>query len=288
MSETVDFGTVAIVGVGLLGGSIGRALIKSRSSVRVIGVGRSAERLEQALHLGAITEYTISLGDVSSECDIIVLCTPVGHIIQDLPETLRLAGPDCTVTDVGSVKSSICTAAVGDRRFVGGHPMAGSEQAGVVASRPDLFEDATWAITPTETTNPVHFQKVKMLAQQLGAATIILTPERHDRAVAITSHLPHAMATSLMRLADSKGTEAPELQSLTAGSFADGTRVAASSAELWADIFQYNREALIEVLRQYRLEIDGFLSDLEAEDRKKLQERFESGSTAKRSWSKQA
>jgi len=288
MSDIHDFGTVAIVGVGLLGGSIGKALLKSNPTHRIIGVGRSVERLNVARELGAVSEISTDLSEIAGNCDVIILCTPVGQIIRDLPSVLSVAGPNCTVTDVGSIKSAICSAAADDPRFVGGHPMAGSEQTGVVAARPDLFGSATWALTPGESTDPFHFQKVKILAQQLGAETIILTPERHDEAVALTSHLPHAMATSLMRLAYQASKRAPEVQTLTAGSFADATRVAASSPELWTDIFEFNREALIGVLTAYRAEIDGFLDDLANAERESIKERFASGSDAKRSWSKQA
>jgi prephenate dehydrogenase len=287
MSEGADFGTVVIVGVGLLGGSIGKALLRLRPGQRVIGVGRSADSLQEALHLGAITEWTLSLDDAVSAGHVVILCTPVGQIIDDLPAVLKFAGADVVITDVGSVKAAICGAAHGDPRFVGGHPMAGSEQAGVVASRPNLFQEATWAITPTGTTNGEAVQIVKRLAQCLGAATLMLTPERHDQAVAITSHLPHALATSLMRLADTRSNNSPEIPSLTAGSFTDATRVAASSPEIWGDIFRYNRKTLIEVLTAYRAEIDGFIEELEAEEFDKLYARFASGTEAKRSWSEQ-
>jgi prephenate dehydrogenase len=287
MSEIVNFGTVAIVGVGLLGGSIGKALSRPGSADRIIGVGRTPQKLELARSLGAVSEFTTDLADVAAKCDFIILCTPVGQIIRELQGVLRLASPTCTVTDVGSIKSAICAAAEGDTRFVGGHPMAGSEQTGVIAARPDLFADATWAITPSETTDPGHFNKLKSLAQQLGASTIILSPVQHDRAVALTSHLPHAVATSLMRLAAARNEISPEIQSLTAGSFADATRVAASSPVLWADIFEHNREAIIEALTDYRNELDGFLGDLIEGNNNALQERFAAGSDAKNSWSKQ-
>jgi prephenate dehydrogenase len=286
MSENIDFGTIVIVGVGLLGGSIGKALLLGNQARRIIGVGRSSERLTEAVRLGAITEFTTSLAEVAGIADIIVLCTPVSNIVRDLPDILRLAGSGTTVTDVGSVKSAITEASAGDSRFVGGHPMAGSEQTGVVASRPDLFNDATWALTPLDATEITHFNRVRDLAQQLGAATIILSPKDHDQAVAVTSHLPHAIATSLMRLADKNSETAPEIQRLTAGSFADATRVAASSASLWADIFRFNREAIIKALTDYRGEIDGFLNDLNEDNSDALRERFASGSDAKHSWSK--
>jgi prephenate dehydrogenase len=287
MGEDVYFGTVAIVGVGLLGGSIGKALLRSHRASHVIGIGRVQERLIQASNLGAVSEFTTNFNDIASRCDIVVICTPVSQIVNCLPNILQAVGDKCTVTDVGSIKSAICAAANGDSRFVGGHPMAGSEQTGVVASRPDLFQEATWALTPGEHASVEHFHKIRALAQQLGAATLVLSPEQHDRAVAVTSHLPHAVATSLMRLACTRAEQAPEIQKLTAGSFADATRVAASSAELWTDIFELNKDALIDVISAYREELDGFLTELKAADRKKLHDRFASGSDAKRSWSSQ-
>ncbi len=287
MSENFEFGTVGIVGVGLLGGSIGKALQLDSRVRRIIGVGRSEERLDEAIKLGAITESTTEFESVASECDLIFICTPVAQIAESLPHILTLAKPDCTVTDVGSVKNAICNAAGDDPRFVGAHPMAGSEQSGARSSRADLFNEATWAITPLEHTGKEHFIKVRTVAQKLGASTIIMSPDAHDRAVAVTSHLPHAIATSLMRLASLRSQSAPEIMQLTAGSFADTTRVAASSPELWTEIFVQNRHAIIESLLSYRTEIDGFIDDLDSGSTEKLKERFASGSDAKRSWSQQ-
>ena len=148
------FGTVAIVGVGLIGGSLGMALKGRRLAHRVIGIGRSAERLDKAVALGAIDAGMTELARGVAEADVVVLCTTVGHIVETLPSVLEAVRKGAVVSDVGSTKVAITRRAAGFPFFVGGHPMAGSEQAGVEAATPLLFEEATWAVTPTEETDP--------------------------------------------------------------------------------------------------------------------------------------
>ena len=253
---------VAIVGVGLIGGSLGMALRERRLAETVVGIGRNTAALEKALRLGAIDESTMDLADGVRNADLIVLATPIGQIIADLERLPTLLSPQAVVTDVGSTKSEI--AREGDRlltngAFVPGHPMAGSERSGVEAARPDLFTEATWALTPTDATKPEALQTVRHLAQAVGARTIILDPHSHDRAVAVTSHLPHVLAYALTTLALAESQGNPHLPDLAAGSFASATRVAGSSPELWRDIALSNRVALLEAIRAYR----GLLSEAE-------------------------
>ena len=284
LDEFTGFGTVAIVGVGLIGGSLGMALKSRRLARHVIGVGRSQARLETAKALGAIDFGTTRLEEALAEADIVVLCTTVGHILEMLPEALAAARTGAVVTDVGSTKASIVRRAAGAAGFVGGHPMAGSEQTGVEAASPLLFEEATWAITPSETTSPKAVQTVQKLAQSVGAATLILTPEAHDAMLAVTSHLPHVLASSLMRQALKTQQTYPQTQRLTAGSFADGTRVAASSPELWRDVCLSNRDALLHALHVFRGELDTLEAAVAAGDAAQIEDFFASGATAKRGW----
>ena len=162
--------------------------------------------------------------------------------------------------------------------------MAGSEQTGVEAATPLLFEEATWALTPTETTDPEALALVTTLAREVGATTLTLTPEAHDAMLAVTSHLPHILASALMRQAAQMQTAHPQTQSLTAGSFADGTRVAASSPELWRDVCLTNREALLASLRGFRAELDILEAAVVAEDAAAIEAFFAAGAEAKRGW----
>jgi prephenate dehydrogenase len=282
--EFTGFGTVALVGVGLIGGSLGMALKSRRLARHVIGVGRSQGRLETAKALGAIDSGMIHLGEALAEADIVVLCTTVGHILETLPETLAAAKKGAVVTDVGSTKAAIVRRAAGAAVFVGGHPMAGSEQTGVEAASPLLFEEATWAITPSETTDSKALSILQKLAQSVGAATLILSPDAHDAMLAVTSHLPHVLASSLMRQALTTQQTYPQTQRLTAGSFADGTRVAASSPELWRDVCLSNRDALLHALQAFRGELDALEEAVAAGDAAQIEAFFASGAVAKRNW----
>ncbi len=278
------FGTVAIVGVGLIGGSLGMALKSRRLAQRVVGVGRSRERLNTAQALGAIDAGTTRLADAAADADVVVLCTTVGHILDTLPETLALVKPGAVVTDVGSTKAEIVRAAAGAGHFVGGHPMAGSEQAGVEAATPLLFEEATWAITPTGTTDPAAVSLLARLAQGVGATTLVLPPDAHDAMLAVTSHLPHVLASALMRQALATQQAHPQTQLLTAGSFADATRVAASSPDIWRDVCLSNRDALLAALQAFRGELDVLEAAVEDRDARQIEAFFASGASAKRGW----
>jgi prephenate dehydrogenase len=278
------FGTVAILGVGLIGGSLGMALRARRLARRVIGIGRDRSRLETAIQLGAIDEATTDWRAGVGEAEIVVLGTTIGHILEMLPDVLASVQPGTLVTDVGSTKSAIVASAGGAARFVGGHPMAGSEKGGVEAAMPTLFQEATWALTPIANTDPAALRQAQMLAQEVGATTRVFTPEAHDAMVAITSHLPHVLASALMRLASDTQTHYPETSSLAAGSFADMTRVSASSPDLWRDVCLSNRDAVLHALAGYRAELDVLEAAVAAQDANAIESFFAQGAAAKRDW----
>ncbi|HEX5322191.1 MAG TPA: prephenate dehydrogenase/arogenate dehydrogenase family protein [Capsulimonadaceae bacterium] len=284
MSSEDDFGTVAIVGVGLIGGSLGMALKRRRRTRAVVGVGRNPDHLELARRLEAIDTWSTDTPSALAEADTVILCTPVGKIIEDLPAALAACKPSAVVTDAGSVKSPIVNASAGDPRFVGSHPMAGSERAGVEAAYPTLFEEATWALTPTASTDPQTLKRVAALAHHVGASTLILEPSAHDAAVAVTSHLPHVMAWSLMRLAHGRACRDPHVARMAAGSFADMTRVAAASPDLWQNICLANKEALLAAIEEFRSQLEEAAAALKKGDAKRLEEFFAEGVSAKKSW----
>ena len=287
MSSEGDFGTVAIVGVGLIGGSLGMAMRRFGLCSNVIGVGRSADRLQKAVALGAIDVYSTDLASSVADADVIVLCTPVSRIIEDLPTVLNSAGPHAVITDVGSVKTAIVEASGNDPRFVGSHPMAGSEMTGVEAARLTLFQDATWAVTPHNCNSAETTDRIVNLARAVGSEVHVMAPDVHDRAVAVTSHLPHVMAAAFMRIAAACANDNPALCVMTAGSFADATRVAASSPDLWRDICLTNRKAVLDAIASFGIQLELARSLVEANDGVELHKFFSESALAKREWTRQ-
>ncbi len=224
-----------VIGTGLIGGSIGLAL-RARGW-HVTGRDANQERAERALVLGALD----AVGD-DPDADVTFVCTPVSSIPGEA--RAALAAGSGLVTDVGSVKGPLA-AAVADPRFVGGHPMAGSEQEGVDGADAGLFEGATWVLTPTVDTDPNAFARVRSVVTSLGADVVALPPERHDELVALVSHVPHLTAATLMALAADRGEEHAAVLRLAAGGFRDMTRVAAGSPAIWPDICAENRDAIV-------------------------------------------
>jgi prephenate dehydrogenase len=229
-----------IVGTGLIGGSIGLAL-RARGW-HVTGTDRDEQRAARALALGALDTLGTDL-----DAEVTFVATPVGAIAAEAARAL--AAGRGAVTDVGGVKAAVVRD-VRDPRFVGGHPMAGSEQEGIDGADPSLFEGATWVLTPTVDTDPDAFTLVRAVVTDLGAEVIALTPEQHDALVAVVSHVPHLTAATLMGLA-AEGAEAhTALLRLAAGGFRDMTRVAAGHPGIWPDICRENRDAIVAALDQ--------------------------------------
>jgi prephenate dehydrogenase len=227
-----------LVGTGLIGGSIGLGL--RAQGWTVTGTDHDIARANRAVQLGALDH----VGE-DPDAAITFVATPVGSVPHLVKEVLaRTSG---LVTDVGSVKTPMLPL-MGERRFVGGHPMAGSELEGVEGARADLFEGATWVLTPTADTDDEAFSAVRSVVSSLGAEVISLPPERHDAMVAVVSHVPHLTAATLMRLADERAAEHRALLRLAAGGFRDMTRIAAGHPGIWPDICAENREAITEEL----------------------------------------
>lgn len=224
-----------VVGVGLIGGSIGLAL--RRAGWHVSGVDDDAARTDRARQLDVIDDVGLD-----PDAEITFIATPVGAVAEAarkaLAETVGL------VTDVGSVKAPIVDA-VDDRRFVGGHPMAGSEQEGVDGASADLFAGAVWVLTPTPKTDDSTYAQVRSIVAVMGAEIIALEPARHDEFVAVVSHVPHLTAASLMRIADDRADEHVALLRLAAGGFRDMTRIASGHPGIWPDICAENRSAIV-------------------------------------------
>jgi len=238
--------TLAIYGVGLLGGSVGLAVKARGVARRVIGIGRSPERLADAVKRGVVDEMTTRLEEGCGEADWIVLASAVSHIVELLPQVAEVCKSSTIVTDVGSTKTTIVQQAErifpqDGPFFVGSHPMAGSERSGVAHASADLFENACCIITPTQTTSSEALGRVEEFWRSLGALVVRLDPKRHDRAVSAVSHLPHMAAVGILLVASEIGEEADLLAKLIGNGFRDSTRVAAGPPEVWRDICVENR-----------------------------------------------
>ncbi len=229
----------AVVGTGLIGGSIGLGL-RARGWY-VTGRDNDAARARRALELGALD----AVGDDPGAA-LVFVATPVAAVAAEARRALA-ASPLAAVTDVGGVKAAV-VAAVDHPRFVGGHPMAGSEQEGVDGARPDMFEGATWVLTPTEVTDVNAYTAVRSVVTELGAEVLALPADRHDDLVATVSHVPHLAAAALMAHAAESAEEHAALLRLAAGGFRDMTRIAAGHPGNWPDICAENREAIVKGL----------------------------------------
>lgn len=261
----------AVVGCGLIGGSVGLAL-RSRGW-HVSGVDLDEARAARALELGAIDAV-----GVDPAAEITFVATAVGQV----PSAARQALESTTgvVTDVGSVKSSIVQE-VDDERFVGGHPMAGSEQEGVDGARADLFEGAVWVLTPGPHTHDDAYAAVHAVVSSLGAEVISLPADRHDRLVAVVSHVPHLTAATLMRLADERADEHRALLRLAAGGFRDMTRIASGAPDIWPDICGENRDAILDVLDVLITDLQHMREVVQGDDRGGLLEVLEQAREAR-------
>lgn len=237
---------IAIVGVGLIGGSIGLAA-REHLGAHVSGWSRSAATLERALELGVLDRAGSSLADAVADAEAVFVAAPVGVLPAVIGEVLAAAPADCVVTDVGSTKRSVATA-IEDPRFVGGHPLAGAETTGVEHARADLFQDATWYLTPTRGATGTLFERLHRLIRDLGARPTTIDAATHDTMLATVSHLPHVFANVLVAQAAhalAEDGEDTEQLPATGPSFRDATRVAGANSAIWTDIYLSNRDALV-------------------------------------------
>lgn len=275
---------VAIAGVGLIGGSLARALKAAGAAREIVGLSRRRESLDKAIELGVIDRAELRASDVGP-VDIVVLASPV----RAMPELMRSfaphLGPDTIVTDAGSVKSFVCEAAernLGDARtrFVPAHPIAGTEHSGVEASFASLFEKRVVILTPGEEALEPAVETVASMWRATGAVVLHMDPRRHDELLAATSHLPHMVAYALVScLAGHPQHE--ELFSLAAGGFYDFTRIASSDPVMWRDVGLTNTRPLVESMKMFRTELDALIEALEAGDEPALQRMFTNAKEAR-------
>ena len=261
------FDRVCILGVGLIGGSIGMALRERKLAKQVVGVGRNADRLIAAYKLGAIDSYETDLKLGAINADLVIACSPVQAIPQQLCEAAAVASRNVLLTDVGSTKRTIVEMvdSLGlTPRFVGSHPMAGSDKCGVENAAENLFEGRPVIVTPISSTSESNLVGIESFWEGVGARTIRMSPEVHDESVAQISHLPHLLAAALAKMTP------VQLLDITAGGWGSTTRVAAGDPELWQQIIQENRMPILEAIRDFSLQWREWELTIEQKDDEKL------------------
>ncbi|SES89065.1 prephenate dehydrogenase [Natronincola peptidivorans] len=243
-----QFGQIAIIGMGLIGGSLALALKNAGYKGRIIGCDLSPEALEEGLAMVAIDAATQDLKEAVIKAELVIIATPVGfysNIFQEIAEALS---KDTIVTDVGSVKGYVSRTAASylpeDIQFVGGHPMAGSEKGGIKAATPFLFQNAYYFLTAKENTKQDTIEKLEGLVRSIGAFPVVVESNQHDKIVGQISHIPHMMAVMLANMLERRNTT--DYAPFAGGGFRDTTRIAAGNPHMWKDIFFFNKEEVLE------------------------------------------
>ncbi|MCX5770218.1 MAG: prephenate dehydrogenase [Candidatus Hydrogenedentes bacterium] len=282
---TLHFRIATIVGPGLLGGSLGMALKANGLAGKVYGVGHRQATLDKALELGAIDRGFLDPVEPARDSELIVICTPAGTVAQFLDVLRPVCAPTCILTDVASTKAAICAHAAATWpppiRFIGSHPMAGSEKFGPEHARPDLYQGCVTVVQAGASLDPAARGAVVGLWRALGSEVIDLPPDLHDRLVAQTSHLPHVVAAAVAQLAASAG-HFETVRKLVGKGFQDVTRIADSRPEIWRDICLTNRENILTALEGLSGRLEEARAALEQGDGDALERYFRQGNTGRR------
>jgi prephenate dehydrogenase len=266
-AETLPFQTIGIVGCGMIGCSLAAALKSRKFRGQIVGCGRPGANLETALGRGLVDRVESEAARAAAACDFVVVCTPVDRIVDDVRTLAKAARPGTLITDAGSVKQSICRV-LGDLpdgvTFIGSHPIAGSEKQGCAHADAQLFVDRVCVVTPPPSASRAQVTRVGEFWKALGMSVVEMSPEAHDRALAQTSHVPHAVAAALAASLD------VENRGLTAGGFQDTTRIAAGDPELWSAILLANAGEVAAGLRTVSARLGDLLAALESHDKMRL------------------
>lgn len=274
------FERVCIIGVGLLGGSIGLALHRKRLAQRVIGVGRTISKLDTAIRRGAIDEATDDILVGAKDADLVIACVPIQSIVGALETAAQVAKPNAMLTDVGSTKQTIVRAAAGrlsDKQFLGSHPIAGGHHSGVEHAVGTLLDSAMVVLTPTSSTCPDLLNRMVGFWESMGSKISLLDPEAHDQALAISSHLPHMVASAL-----SISTPHELLQFVGKG-WMDSTRIAGSNPQLWRQILEENHGPALHAMKKFATICESWIDALERSDFERVEELLQAGKTTRES-----
>ncbi len=282
----IHFQQVAIIGVGLIGGSLGLILRHHRLAGQVVGVGRRIENLKTAVELGAIDRCVAEAKEGVADADLVILATPVDTYERHLKSWAGCLKPGTIVSDVGSVKGPLVEQAErampASVHFVGAHPIAGKEKTGVAAASETLFKGARCILTPTDRTDPHALDRVRQLWQATGAMVLTMDPYVHDQILGAVSHLPHVAAFALMNaLSELRDQRLPalDLAAHSGGGLRDTTRIAASSPEMWRDIFLWNRDNVVEAIEAYERALTRMKGLIRAGDGPGIEQQLEQART---------
>lgn len=267
---------IGIIGLGLIGGSIAKLLKQRNSTTHIVAFDKNVEFTNNAFLEGVIDVISTDLSKDFSSCDIIFLCTPVNTSIDLLPIIKDGMNKTCILTDVGSVKGQIEKAVISlglETQFIGGHPMAGSENFGYPSSHINLFKGAYYILSSTSSVSDDKIQILKCLIESFGATVVTLDSSTHDLATATISHLPHVAAAGLVHIVDDFHESIP-IKQLLAGGFKDTTRIASSSPDMWQQICQSNKTQIQILLNQYITKLQEFSSILDTDDTDQLYNYF--------------
>lgn len=270
---------LAILGVGLIGGSIGKAVKTRKLAKEVVGIGRNLVHLNKAICYQAVDKITLDYKEGVRNADLVILCLPIQQIIEYGKKIFPYLRKKAVLTDVGSTKLEIVNQLekniFKENYFVGAHPMAGSEKTGIENAKENLFENTKCLITPTKTTNLKALSLIKEFWQSLGAKPILITPEKHDYLVAAVSHLPHLMAVMLVNLIGKISQKEKKIKEIAGQGFIDSTRIASSSSILWNNICFSNQEKILEVIDLMFQELNKIKKIIKTKDDKILKTQFE-------------
>jgi prephenate dehydrogenase len=279
----VHFQKITLIGVGMLGGSVGLAAKQRGVAGRVCGLVRREESIAECLAAGVVDDATLDVAEAVADADLVILCTPVGRMGELAAAMKPHLAADAIVTDVGSVKASVVAAVEPVLpRFVGSHPLCGSEKAGVANARGDLFAGTVCAVTPTDASDAATVETITKFWTALGSRVVNLTAANHDAIVARTSHLPHVLASALVNavLAQPRAGESDFLGT----GFRDTTRLASGEAGMWRDIALDNAEAIAVAVEDLQSEIGRLKTALSEKDGAALEKFFAEGQSARDDW----
>ncbi|RYX85459.1 prephenate dehydrogenase/arogenate dehydrogenase family protein [bacterium] len=271
----MEFQRVAILGIGLIGGSFALALKKHGLARHIVGVARREETRSEALASGVCDEVSAEAVEAARGADLVFLASPVRAMPGLCAQIVSVVAPGCLITDGGSTKGCVvrdCEPLFSNAHFVGGHPMAGSEQTGPAAARADLFDNAVWVLTPTPQTNARALEQMRAIVSKLGARLVELTPDAHDELLAVSSHLPHLTASALVHSFLKSKQDSPAIADLVAGGWRGSTRIAAGSAEMWRDICLDNAASVEKALDEFVSELQSLKTLVAARDGAALQQ----------------
>jgi len=257
--------TLCVVGLGLMGGSVGLAARERGAAERVTGYDVDPGARAVAVQRGCVDAAFADLREAVNGADLVVVCAPVAQLGAAIADALS-AAPGATVSDVGSTKAGVVASATDRTRFVGGHPVAGLELRGAQHASADLFDGATWFLTPIAETDPERYRDLHAFTSGLGATPVAIDPGAHDRLLALTSHLPHVLANLLIAQAGSGRIDGHDPLAAVGGSFRDMTRVAGANARIWVDIYLENSGPLRAALQEHRRLLDEVITALDAGD----------------------